>query len=86
MIEDRWLDKETGLALRGGTGMLATAGKLLFANDAGGNLVAFDPATGKPLWHTRIGNGTNAPETYLLDGKQYLLQAVGDMIYAFVLN
>ena len=70
----------------GGTGLLTTAGRLLFANDAGGNLVAFDVATGKPLWHSHIGSGTNAPETYALDGKQYVLQAVGDMIYAFVLN
>lgn len=36
------------------------------------------------LWHSHIGNGTNAPETYLLDGKQYLLQGIGDMLYAFV--
>jgi alcohol dehydrogenase (cytochrome c) len=70
----------------GGTGMLTTAGKLLFANDAVGNLVAFDPANGRPLWHSHIGSGTNAPETYLLDGRQYILQAVGDMLYAFVLN
>ena len=31
--------------------MLTTAGKLLFAGDAGGNLVAYDPANGKILWH-----------------------------------
>jgi alcohol dehydrogenase (cytochrome c) len=70
----------------GGTGMLTTAGKLLFANDAGGNLIALDPANGKPLWHSHIGSGSNAPETYLLDGKQYVLQAAGDVLYAFVLN
>jgi alcohol dehydrogenase (cytochrome c) len=69
----------------GGTGMLTTAGKLLFANDGAGNLMALDPATGKPLWHSRIGNGTNAPETFMLDGKQYILQAVGDALFAFKL-
>ena len=70
----------------GGTGLLTTAGRLLLANDLGGNLVVLDPATGTPIWHWHIGGGTNAPETYLLDGKQYILQAAGDTLYAFVLN
>ena len=43
----------------GGGGLLTTAGKLLFAADGAGNLVAYDAATGKPLWNTRIGNVTN---------------------------
>ena len=65
--------------------MLTTAGRLLFAGDGAGNLVAFDPANGKPLWHSRIGNVTNAPQTYMLDGKQYLLAAAGDALFAFAL-
>lgn len=69
----------------GGIGLLTTAGGLLFAADAGGNLVARDPANGKPLWHARLGNISNAPETYLLDGKQYVLVAAGDALYAFAL-
>jgi alcohol dehydrogenase (cytochrome c) len=69
----------------GGTGLLSTAGRLLFANDAGGNFVARDVANGKPLWHAHVGNGSNAPETYMLDGKQYVLMAVGDSLYAFAL-
>ena len=52
-------------------GLLSTAGKLLFGNDGGGNFVAFDPATGKPLWHAGLGvNSSDRPETYLLDGRQ----------------
>jgi len=70
----------------GGNGLLATAGRLLFAADAGGNFVARDPANGRPLWHARIGNVSNAPETYMLDGRQYVLVAAGDTLYAFVLN
>jgi len=69
----------------GGTGILTTAGHLLFASDANGNIVARDPANGKPLWHAQIGGVSNAPETYMLDGKQYLLVAAGDMLYAFAL-
>jgi alcohol dehydrogenase (cytochrome c) len=69
----------------GGVGILATAGKLVFTSDGGGNLVAFDAANGTPLWHTHIGGLSNAPQTYALDGKQYLLVAVGDTLYSFTL-
>jgi len=70
----------------GASGMLTTAGGLLFAGDGAGNLVAFDAATGTPLWNARLGSVSNAPQTYLLDGKQHLLVAAGDMLYAFRLN
>jgi alcohol dehydrogenase (cytochrome c) len=66
-------------------GVLTTAGRLLFAGDRGGNIVARDPANGKPLWHSRIGNVSNAPQTFMLDGDQHLLVAAGDMLYAFKL-
>ncbi len=69
----------------GGGGLLTTAGGLVFAGDAGGNLVAYDSTTGVPLWHSRIGNVSAPPQTYMLDGRQYLLVAVGDRLYAFTL-
>jgi alcohol dehydrogenase (cytochrome c) len=69
----------------GGGGLLTTAGKLLFAGDGAGNLVAHDVANGKPLWHTRIGDVTNAPQTFMLDGHQYLIAATGDTMWAFLL-
>jgi alcohol dehydrogenase (cytochrome c) len=69
----------------GGGGLLTTAGKLLFGGDGAGNLMANDVATGKPLWHTRIGDVTNAPQTFLLDGHQYLIAATGDTLWAFLL-
>ncbi len=68
------------------TGLTTTAGKLLFGSDANGNLVAYDPATGNPLWHTHLGQVSNAVETYMLDGRQYILVASGDSLYAFALN
>ena len=70
----------------GATGMLTTAGRLVFAGDGAGNLVAFDAATGEPLWHARLGSVTNAPQTYMLDGKQYVLASSGDALVAFVLH
>jgi alcohol dehydrogenase (cytochrome c) len=69
----------------GGPGLLTTAGKILFTGDGNGNFVAFDAAAGKPIWHTRIGGITNAPQTYMLDGRQYVLVAVNETLYAFTL-
>ncbi len=67
----RAIDYKTGkLAWRhefpqggGSGGILATAGKVLFTGDGGGNFVAFDATSGTPLWHSRIGSPSNAPET-----------------------
>ncbi len=36
------------------SGLLSTAGKLLFSGDGAQHLVAFDPANGKILWHAGI--------------------------------
>ncbi len=70
-----------------GPGILTTAGNLLFSGDYSGNLIAFNAATGEILWHFpmlhSLGNG---PETYLLNGKQYLIAGGGDTLYAFTLN
>jgi alcohol dehydrogenase (cytochrome c) len=70
---------------RGGPGLLATAGRLLFGGDVSGNFIAFDAANGRPLWHARVGNVTNAPQTYLVDGRQHVLIAAGDRLYSFAL-
>jgi alcohol dehydrogenase (cytochrome c) len=72
----------TGLA----TGLLSTAGDLLFAGDVSGNFIAFDPVKGIPLWHTQLGQvPSNAAETYMIDGKQHVLVAAGDTLFAFAL-
>jgi acido-empty-quinoprotein group A len=68
-------------------GMLSTAGGLLFTGDPSGNFVAREARTGKNLWHAALGSGvSNAPETYVLDGRQYVLIAAGDSLYAFYLQ
>jgi len=69
-----------------GSGILTTAGGLVFVGDISGNLVAFDAAKGNPLWHAYLGSQvSNAPETFSLDGHQYILTAAGDTLYAFTL-
>ena len=70
---------------RGSPGLLTTAGRLLFGGDVSGNFVAFDAAKGTLLWHARIGQVSNAPQTYLVGGRQHVLVAAGDTLYAFAL-
>jgi alcohol dehydrogenase (cytochrome c) len=71
----------------GPVGLLSTAGGLLFGNDGGNNFIAYDAATGKPLWHAGLGTNTsNGPQTYLLDGRQYIVVGAGDSLYAFTLQ
>lgn len=68
------------------TGVLTTAGHLLFTSDSLGNLLALDPAAGKTLWHTRPGtDGLGCPMTYQIKGKQYVTMAAGDTLYTFTL-
>ena len=62
------------------------AGGLLFSGDPSHNLIALDPRSGQPLWHVRLAAAVcNAPITNMLDGRQYLLAATGDELYAFTL-
>jgi len=85
-----WRDKYPMATPWGGTnvghGILTTAGKLLFVGDPGGNLVAYDPANGKALWHTQLGEVSNSPETYSINGKQYVLIAAVDTLFSFALS
>ena len=68
------------------SGMLTTAGGVLFTGDPVSSLVGFNAATGAILWHAGLGNPvTNGPITYELDGRQYLTAAAGDTMYTFVL-
>jgi alcohol dehydrogenase (cytochrome c) len=65
---------------------LSTAGKLLFTSN-GTNLIAFDAANGKILWHAGLMGAPSAgPITYMLDGKQHLLVCAGDSLYDFTVN
>ena len=68
-------------------GLLTTGGGLLFSGDPSGNFIAFDATNGKILWHAQLGSQlTNGPQTYLLDGRQYITAAAGDTLFAFYLQ
>ena len=66
------------------SGVLATAGGLVFTGDAEGNFIALDAASGKPLWHFQMGGAVYAaPIAFAVDGKEYVAIAAGSAIYAF---
>ena len=80
----RWSHKWEGAGAR--SGVLSTAGNLVFAGDPSNNFVALDARTGAPLWHANLGASvSNGPMTYELDGTQYLVVGAGDTLYAFVM-
>jgi alcohol dehydrogenase (cytochrome c) len=67
-----------------GPGVLTTASNLLFTGDYNGNLIAFNATSGEILWHFPVLHSlSNGPETYLLDGRQYLVAGAGDTLYVF---
>ncbi len=69
------------------SGILTTAGNLLFTGGPSADLVALDATTGDALWHARLGSSvSNGPSTYELDGTQYLLVGAGDTLWAFAMQ
>jgi alcohol dehydrogenase (cytochrome c) len=61
------------------TGVLATAGGVVFAGALDRTLKAYDDATGKELWKTRLNDVPNSsPITYTANGRQYLAVVVGN--------
>jgi alcohol dehydrogenase (cytochrome c) len=70
----------------GGPGILTTAGGLLFTGDYAGNLIAYNALNGSIVWHfPMLHSLSNGPETYMLDGRQYLVAGGGDTLYVFTL-
>jgi alcohol dehydrogenase (cytochrome c) len=66
------------------SGVLSTAGGLVFSGDAEGNFIAFDAASVKPLWHFQMGGAVYAPPmAFAVDGKEYVAIAAGSAVYAF---
>ena len=67
------------------SGLMTTAGGLLFFGDAaGGAFVAADAKTGRLLWHFDTGLGWKAgPMSYSIEGKQYIGVVAGSTVFAF---
>jgi outer membrane protein assembly factor BamB len=70
-----------------GSGLMATAGGLLFYGDGYGAFVAAGAKDGKLLWHFNTGQNFKAgPMTYMLDSTQYISVAAGSTIVTFSLR
>jgi alcohol dehydrogenase (cytochrome c) len=60
------------------TGVLATAGGLVFAGALDRAFTAYDDATGKALWQAKLNDvPSSAPISYAVAGKQYVAMTVG---------
>jgi alcohol dehydrogenase (cytochrome c) len=68
------------------TGVLATAGGVVFASSNDGNLIALEARTGRYLWHYYTGaNIVASPMAYAVAGKQYVAIASQSAILVFAL-
>lgn len=71
-------------------GLLGTASGLVFsgapAGGPGGFMVAYAAQSGRQLWHAVLpALVSNTPITYRLDGRQYVVFAANDTLYAYAL-
>jgi alcohol dehydrogenase (cytochrome c) len=66
------------------SGVLSTAGGVVFTGDAEGNFMALEAASGKVLWHFQCGASVySSPMTYAVDGRQYVAVAAGSALFTF---
>ena len=90
----RALDPTTGdlrwefpMQPRARTGLLSTAGDLVFGATVDGYFFALDAVSGRELWHIPLGGDVNAaPMSYAVDGRQYVAMTVGNTVYTFGLD
>ena len=69
------------------TGVMATAGGLVFGGSNEGNIFALDSATGKSLWDFQGGGAVRSnPMSFAVDGKQRVVSTGGRTMYVFGLE
>ena len=85
----RWRHDPKGEGAEGGGmsgGILTTAGGLLFTGDSM-RVAAFDAGSGTVVWSLPLGSRvSNGPSTWMLDGKQSVIVAAGDTLYALTVG
>jgi alcohol dehydrogenase (cytochrome c) len=63
------------------SGVLATAGNIVFTGHLDGTFAAYDAKTLQEVWSFNVGSGINAPAiTYSVNGKQYVAVLVGSRL------
>jgi alcohol dehydrogenase (cytochrome c) len=81
-----WEIQQIGPVERNYTGVLATAGDLVFYGESSGGFAAVDAKTGTTLWHFEAGTQwKGSPMTYTIDGRQYVAIAAASSILSFAL-
>jgi PQQ-dependent dehydrogenase (methanol/ethanol family) len=81
-----WEIPQTGAPETNYSGVLSTAGGLVFYGETGGGFAAVDAKTGKTLWHFETNQEWRAsPMTYQVNGRQYVAIAAGGNILSFAL-
>ena len=72
---------------RSSAGVLSTAGDLVFSGTPDGYFFALDALTGAEKWYVNLGSRVHsAPMSYMVDGKQYVAIAAGNVLFTFALN
>jgi len=68
------------------SGLMSTAGDLVFGGTADGFFFALDALTGEELWYKNVGGRVHAgPISYAVDGKQHVAIAAGNAIFSFTM-
>lgn len=82
-----WEIPQVGPVERNYSGVLATAGGIVFYGETSGGFAAVDAATGSTLWHFEAGNTwKGSPMTYSIEGRQYVAIASGANVLSFALS
>ncbi|HVX66939.1 MAG TPA: PQQ-binding-like beta-propeller repeat protein, partial [Bryobacteraceae bacterium] len=81
-----WEVRQVGAPEDNYSGVLSTAGGLVFYGETGGGFAAVDAKTGRTLWHFETSQPWKAsPMTYTVAGRQYVAIASGGNVLAFAL-
>jgi len=82
--EIRW---EFPITPRTRSGVLATAGGLVWSASVDGYFFALDEETGEPLWRMSLGAAPHAsPMSYAVGGEQRIVVAMGNVVFVFGLT
>ncbi len=81
-----WEIPQVGAPEANYSGVLSTAGGVVFYGETGGGFAAVDARTGRTLWHFETNQVWKAsPMTYMVKGRQYVAIAAGGNIFSFAL-
>lgn len=79
--EVRW---EFPITPRTRSGVLTTAGGLVWSASVDGYFFALDEETGEPLWRVSLGGAPHAsPMSYAVGGQQRIVVAMGNVVFVF---